>query len=107
MHGCRVLAVLQRFLEAFGGDLYRPMVPLNEASEPVFADGLASLPGFGLGLSLLPMCRAALAHISLPSMPPWAYTFLTAQKPMLVRVCDLDRPDVEWVTQSVRPPSST
>jgi len=91
-----VLAVLQRFPEAFGGELYRPMVPLNGASEPVFGGWLSIIARLRPGVTPADVC-AALAHISLPSMPPWAYTFLTAQKPMLVRVSDLDRPDVEWV----------
>jgi predicted permease len=91
-----VLAVLQPFPEAFGGDIYRPMVPLNEAIEPVFGGWLSIIARLRNGVSPKEAC-VALSRISLPSMPPWAYTFLTAQQPILVRVSDLNRPDVEWV----------
>jgi predicted permease len=91
-----VLGVLQRFPEAFGGDLYRPMVPLNEAIEPVFGGWLSIIGRVRPGVTPKEAC-GALSRISLPSMPPWAYTFLSAQKPMLFPVGDLDRPDVEWV----------
>jgi predicted permease len=91
-----VLNVLQPFPESFGGEIYRPMVPLNEKSEPVFGGWLNIIGRLRTGVSVNE-AFAALSKISLPSMPSWAYTFLSAQKPMLVQIADLDRPDVEWV----------
>jgi putative ABC transport system permease protein len=39
----------------------------------------------------------ALVGVNAPAMPPWAFGYLAAQKPMLFPVGDLDRPDVDWV----------
>lgn len=91
-----VLAVLQRFPEAFGDELYRPMVPINEATADVFGGWLSIIGRLRPGVTPEEAC-GTLAGISIPSMPPWAYGFLAAQKPMLFPVGDLDRPDVEWV----------
>jgi predicted permease len=92
-----VLKVLQRFPEAFGGDVYRPMIPINEATADVFGGWLSIIGRLRPGVTPEEAC-AALDRISLTSMPSWAFEWLSTQKPMLMRVGDLNRPDIEWVS---------
>ena len=91
-----VLAVVQRFPEGFGGDVFRPMVPINEATADVFGGWLNIIGRLRPGVTPDQAC-AALAQMRPPTFSPWATEYLSAQKPMLFRVADLNRPDVEWV----------
>jgi predicted permease len=99
-----VLAALQRFPQGFGGDVFRPMVPINEAKADVWGGWLSVIGRLRQGATTKQAC-AALTKIRLPAgtspkaayESPWAAEFLAAQKPSLFAIGDLDRPDVEWV----------
>lgn len=90
-----VLAADQRFPSIFDGDVYHPLV-LRVDPQNIFLPMLSAIGRLKSGVSR----EQALAEISavrLSAIPQWAADYMSRQKPILVGLGDLGRPDSSWV----------
>ena len=90
-----VLAADQRFPPIFDGDLYHPLV-LRVDPQNIFLPMLSVIGRLRSGVSR-EQALAETSAVRLPAMAQWAADYMSRQKPILVSLADVSRPDSSWV----------